>query len=199
MGTGILNIAVIEPSHIIYEGLSHILLKADCHLNIFRFKDFDEVHSNTTNIEYDIVIMNPAQILNRLPDFVKAKKKAPATHWLALVYAFFDAQMMTHFDGVFHINDMPTNIAKSIQSFLASEPAQLAEDEQEQLSDREKDVLILITKGLLNKEIADKLNISIHTVISHRKNISTKTGIKSQSGLTIYALTKKLISIEDNM
>lgn len=62
-----------------------------------------------------------------------------------------------------------------------------AEMERE-LSPREIEVLILITKGLINKEIADKLNISLTTVISHRKKITEKLGIKSVSGLAIYAV-----------
>lgn len=61
-------------------------------------------------------------------------------------------------------------------------------DTEHGLSAREIEVLILITKGLINKEIADKLNISLTTVISHRKNITEKLGIKSVSGLTIYAV-----------
>ena len=56
------------------------------------------------------------------------------------------------------------------------------------LSAREIEVLVLIIRGLINKEIADKLNISLTTVISHRKNITEKLGIKSVSGLTIYAV-----------
>ena len=48
---------------------------------------------------------------------------------------------------------------------------------------------------MLNKEIADHLNISIHTVISHRKNITRKTGIKTVSGLTVYALLNDLVDI----
>ena len=70
---------------------------------------------------------------------------------------------------------------------------------QEILTDREIDVLKLLATGLANKEIADKLNISVNTVITHRKNISQKTGIKSVSGLTIYAVTQKLISIDTVM
>ena len=62
------------------------------------------------------------------------------------------------------------------------------------LSAREIEVLILITKGLINKEIADKLNISLTTVISHRKNITEKLGIKSVSALTIYAVMNGYIS-----
>jgi len=53
-----------------------------------------------------------------------------------------------------------------------------------------------VIAGNANKEIADKLNISTHTVISHRKNISQKTGIKSVSGLTIYAVVKNIITID---
>ena len=59
---------------------------------------------------------------------------------------------------------------------------------EHELSAREIEVLILITKGLINKEIAEKLNISLTTVISHRKNITEKLGIKSVPGLTIYAV-----------
>ena len=57
-----------------------------------------------------------------------------------------------------------------------------------ELSAREIEVLVLITKGLINKEIADKLNIGLTTVITHRKNITEKLGIKSVSDLTIYAV-----------
>ena len=65
-----------------------------------------------------------------------------------------------------------------------------------ELSAREIEVLVLITKGLINKEIADKLNISLTTVISHRKNITEKLGIKSVSGLTIYAIMNGYIEAD---
>ena len=68
--------------------------------------------------------------------------------------------------------------------------------EGEDLSDREKEILVSVAKGLINKEIADKYNISIHTVISHRKNITRKTGIKTVAGLTVYALLNNLIEIQ---
>jgi DNA-binding NarL/FixJ family response regulator len=58
------------------------------------------------------------------------------------------------------------------------------------LSPREIEVLVLLTRGYINKEIAARLNISLTTVISHRKNITEKLGIKSLSGLTIYAVMR---------
>lgn len=65
------------------------------------------------------------------------------------------------------------------------------------LSERERDVLVQIVKGLSNKEIADILCISIHTVITHRKNITRKLNIHSAAGLTIYAIVNKLISLDN--
>ncbi|MGN0007691.1 MAG: response regulator transcription factor [Alistipes sp.] len=63
------------------------------------------------------------------------------------------------------------------------------------LSERECEVLRLIVKGMLNKEIADALNISINTVITHRRNITSKLGMRSASALTIYAVTHGLAEI----
>ena len=67
--------------------------------------------------------------------------------------------------------------------------------ETEPLSDREKDVLVELAKGLSNKEVADVLNISINTAITHRKNISRKLNIHSVAGLTIYAIVNNLVDI----
>lgn len=71
---------------------------------------------------------------------------------------------------------------------------QTAEGSNKELSARETDVLQLIVKGITNKEIADKLNISLNTVLTHRKNITAKLGIKTVSGLTFYAIMNGLIS-----
>ena len=67
----------------------------------------------------------------------------------------------------------------------------------EELSDRERDVLIQVVRGLSNKEIADVLCISMHTVISHRKHIAAKLNIHSTAGLTVYAIVNKLIDINN--
>jgi regulator of cell morphogenesis and NO signaling len=65
------------------------------------------------------------------------------------------------------------------------------------LSEREQQALAALACGLSNKEIADKLNISIHTVVSHRKNIILKTGIKTVQGLTLYAFINNLVTPKD--
>lgn len=70
-------------------------------------------------------------------------------------------------------------------------------DKLETLSDREKDIIACVTKGMSNKEIAEELYLSVHTVTTHRRNISNKLQIHTTAGLTIYAIANKLVNIED--
>lgn len=70
-------------------------------------------------------------------------------------------------------------------------------DKLETLSDREKDIIACVTKGMSNKEIADALYLSVHTVTTYRHNISNKLQIHTTAGLTIYAIANKLVNIEE--
>ena len=65
------------------------------------------------------------------------------------------------------------------------------------LTEREKEIIVCVTKGMSNKEIADHLFLSVHTVITHRRNISSKLQIRSTAGLIIYAIANKLVCIEE--
>lgn len=71
------------------------------------------------------------------------------------------------------------------------------QDDNQAISQRELDVLRLVAQGFINKEIADKLNISLNTVLSHRKNITAKLGIKTVSGLIFYCITHGYISADE--
>lgn len=70
-------------------------------------------------------------------------------------------------------------------------------DRLEVLSDREKDIVACVTKGMNNREIADYLFLSVHTVATHRRNISNKLQIHTTAGLIIYAIANRLVNIED--
>ena len=69
--------------------------------------------------------------------------------------------------------------------------------QQEMLSEREREIVGCIVRGMTNKEIAENLFISVNTVLTHRKNISRKLNIHSVSGLTIYAIVNKLVNVGD--
>ena len=84
----------------------------------------------------------------------------------------------------------------ALSQVSVEQPSQSNIQDTDALSERERDVLIQVVNGLSNKEIADKLFISIHTVMTHRKNITRKLNIHSTAGLTIYAIVNKLINID---
>ena len=69
--------------------------------------------------------------------------------------------------------------------------------DRDELSEREKEVLVHLVKGMSNKEVANSMFISVHTVMTHRRNISRKLSIHAVSGLTIYAIVNGLVKIED--
>lgn len=83
------------------------------------------------------------------------------------------------------------DVSKNISSMVFKG----GQDNSEMLSDRERDVVIGVVQGLLNKEIADRLCISVNTVITHRRNIARKLQIHSPAGLTIYAIVNGLVDI----
>lgn len=95
-------------------------------------------------------------------------------------------------DCCFSIMDAKTRIYELISSYLKIK-SETGRTNSPWLTEREIDVVKQVAFGKTNKEIADQLCISIHTVISHRKNITEKLGIKSISGLTVYAILNHIV------
>ncbi|MEE4215055.1 MAG: LuxR C-terminal-related transcriptional regulator [Bacteroidales bacterium] len=186
-----INIAVTGESDIIYEGLTNILYRYGDYISFYRTENIDELDILMIRVKINIAILNPGSIINRNRQFLKLRSKHKNTSWLALVYSFIDTKLINEFDDLIYITDTNDLIFKKIDRFHSSKTDKVRDD----LSKREKDVLILLVRGLSNKEIAGELNISIHTVISHRKNIAEKTGIRSLPGLTIYAISNKIIPL----
>jgi DNA-binding CsgD family transcriptional regulator len=94
-----------------------------------------------------------------------------------------------------HHGERKETILEKIKGLLDTGQAEPAIKLCPSLSKREVTIVRMISLGLTNKQIADRLFLSTHTVITHRKNISSKLGIKSVSGLTIYAIVNNIITI----
>lgn len=195
MSSKVVNIIVVESSEIIYEGLFSILTNTDKSFNVKQAENLNDLEQLNLRNKADLVLINPLLIQNQVKEFQALKKDFCGTRWIGIVYSFIDPSLISGLDEIININDKSGKIISIIRKHLVSEN-QSDDQHQENLSEREIEVLKLLVEGNANKEIADKLNISTHTVISHRKNISLKTGIKSVSGLTIYAVVKNIITID---
>ncbi|MDO9633470.1 MAG: helix-turn-helix transcriptional regulator [Paludibacter sp.] len=89
-------------------------------------------------------------------------------------------------------------ITETLEKTLSNKKVSVeATEKVDNLTDREKEILASVVKGLTNKEIAQKLFLSAHTVISHRRNITRKLEIHSTAGLTIYAIVNNLVTLEE--
>ena len=119
-----------------------------------------------------------------------------ARFYLFLVQSFPAAGRLTFIaacQALFYLFTLETDLRK--HTLIEEQILVPVAGRMEELSAREKEILIAVAQGKLNKEIADQYNISIHTVITHRKNITRKTGIKTVAGLTVYALLNNLIDM----
>ncbi len=123
------------------------------------------------------------------PQLVQSlRKNRPNVQIVGLEMQLIPRQLQVQFDAVINTLMPPTELRSTLISFLQESRA-----EQPQLSRREIEVLQLLAKGKTAKEIGDALCISVHTVTSHRKNISKKLKIHNISLLAIWAVKMKLI------
>jgi DNA-binding CsgD family transcriptional regulator len=192
----LLQIGVLEPSLIIVEGLQSVLMKWGLNCRLTRIESLDDVNDSILKYSFHLVCVNPSIVQHRAKYFQSVKCQSVDVRWVGIVYAYFDQQVLSLFDAIISVSDSPESIVSTLQKLILEESRD-TEQIYDVLSDREIDVLSLLARGLSNKEVADKLNISVNTAITHRKNISQKTGIKSVSGLTIYAVVKKIITLDD--
>ena len=116
---------------------------------------------------------------------------------IALVTSFVDQSLLSKYDEAISIFDDLDTLSRKLSGLLEVEDEEEVVDGQDVLSQREKEIVVCVVKGMTNKEIAESLYLSIHTVITHRRNISKKLQIHSSAGLTIYAIVNELITISE--
>ena len=186
------RVVLIEPSPIVQEGLKAVISHCRGFEVVGSVYDMHHQEEYLAMMRADIVVLNPALIEFHRRNTVKNLFEGVVL--VALVYSYTDHEMLKQFASVIDIYDDQSKIDAKLREAVTVESQQDEfASEGNELSEREKEILIAVAKGMINKEIAALHNISIHTVISHRKNISRKTGIKSISGLAVYALLNKMI------
>ena len=186
------RVIICEASEIIANGLAEIIdSMAQCDV-VARLDTPEHLSERITSSDANLVIIDPTLLGFHNKGFLlQLGKEHPNLIVIALVTSYLDHAMLAPYKGFIEINDTRSKIISKVNEFSQCDTSKKSDDVE--LSKREIDVLVAVAKGMMNKEIADQMNISIHTVISHRKNITRKTGIKSVSGLTVYALLNNLI------
>ena len=189
-----IKIAIAETSDVIRAGVISILKKMIPNLYFIEIKNMKDLKQSISHPDFDVLILNPMLTTFASPQQIKNENESFKIKIIALQSVLCENSHLLQYDETFSIYESADQIANKLKKTIASPKS---ENSSETLSSREKEIISLVVKGLSNKQIAEKLNLSIHTIISHRRNISTKLDIHSTSGLTIYAIVNKLIEIEE--
>lgn len=192
-----IKILLAEPSDIIAAGFQELLGADSPFVICGRCSSAEGLKEAVVRYRPALLLINPSLLgESAVTELSSLTDVNPHIVFVALVYQYFSASMLRPYAAVVDICDSKMQIESKLKQVLKNQdPGETSEGYE--LTQREKDVLVLVAKGLMNKEIADKLNLSVHTVITHRKNITHKTDIKSVAGLTVYALLNNLIDKDE--
>lgn len=186
------RIIIIHPSEIIRQGL-HSIIKSLFDIEAIILGQFDELKSYHEISDTTLILLLDARLnQDHFIDDVTDFKKANSVKIVLLNESSDKDNCKDDCDCSFPINASKSMIFDLLDPYLKLN-SRSKKSSATDLTEREIDVLKEVALGKTNKEIAEKLFISFHTVISHRKNITEKLGIKSISGLTVYAILNKLI------
>ncbi len=190
-----LKIAIAEPSFVIRSGFEVILKRThNIKIQLIEIPSAELLIDTVKKMQPDLLFINPLFLGNfellRLKEHINTPIR-----YIALVSSLLDPATLSQYDENINIYDSVEDIEQKLERL--NEQAKDNAEEQQTLSTREKEIVVCVVKGMTNREIADKLFLSTHTVITHRRNIARKLQIRSASGLTIYAIVNKLVELDE--
>ncbi len=192
-----LKIAIADSSMIIRSGISVTLKRVPgFKIQPVEIAAIDMLYDYVRMHKPDILIVNP--VFLGYFDILKFKTDTGCVHMkcIALICSVMDHTLWKNYDGSITLYDGPDQLRDMLNRLSAGSPGESAAA-SDTLSNREKEIIVCVVKGMTNKEIAEALFLSTHTVITHRRNITRKLQIHSSSGLTIYAIVNKLVELND--
>lgn len=192
-----LHIGILTDSRLIYEGIRSILQqtigKDILCINLQDNGDSGTMATGTARV----IIADPTNLkAQQMMAERRLDPQSDPTATIALVSSLLSPDAAALYDATISIYDPPQLIGQTVLR-LSAENNDNDSDARNDLTPREKEIVIGIVKGLSNKEIAAEINVSVNTVMTHRRNIASKLQIHSPAGLTIYAIVSKLVSIDE--
>ena len=191
------KIAIAEPSVILRSGLAAALKRIQgIHIQVFEISSIDLLANYIRLHKPGVLILNPAYW--GIVDLHKLKEESgnKELKCFAFLSCLTDENILKQYDERISIYDSVDQLKDKLNKLFET-PIEETTDDTEILSQREKEILTCVVKGQTNKEIAQTLFLSTHTVITHRRNIVRKLVIHSTAGLTIYAIVNKLVEIDE--
>ena len=192
-----LKVAIAETSVIIRSGLALVLKRVQgMKILPIEIASPDTLSDCIRLHKPDILIINPS-----FPGYFDIQKFREDTSdynikCVALLCSVGDQSLLRYYDDTFSLYDDLEMLKEKLLKLLDVTDELESETGQDVLSNREKEIITCVVKGMTNKEIADALFLSAHTVITHRRNIARKLQIHSPAGLTIYAIVNKLFELQ---
>lgn len=189
------HIAIIDPNTLAVLGLKQLLLNVIPIATVDTYGTMSELMANNPD-QYMHYFVSMNIVLENKSFFMERQRRT-----IVLTLSLNSSNSLTEFHSLC-INVPESELVRSLLTLQhmghangRNMPEMPKILQQKILSDREIEVMSLIVQGYINKEIADKLNIGLATVITHRKNIMDKLGMKSVSALTIYAVMHGYVDI----
>ena len=190
------TIVLAETAPIILTGLVECLKNMkDIHPTVIEVDTRDSLMETITGTTVDLLMVNPTFGGLMHPEDIRKGSLNPEIKIFAIEIGKLNKATLSLYDEHIHVTDDINEIRSKIISGIKLESDK--GEEKEALSTREKEIISHVVKGFTNQEIADKLFLSIHTVMTHRRNIARKLQIHSATGLTIYAIVNKIVDLSE--
>lgn len=192
----IIHIAVAETSMIVRSGLVAVLKRLpDLNVQTVEITSKGGLQHCMEAHQPEILIVNPQFEGWFDLEAFKQQYARQDMKIVSLICTVVDANQLKGYDESINLFDDLDAVAHKISTLMNVNEEE--DSDQNSLSQREKEIIGCVVRGMTNKEIAEQLFISVHTVITHRRNITRKLQIHSAVGLTIYAIVNKLVELSE--
>lgn len=190
------SMIIIEKHYLLQAGTEALILEIP---GIMHLKSYsgDEPHLTDIILKHkpDLLIINPFSLSPENAALPRKIHSTQNTTLIALIRKEEKDQLSFDYSEIFYYEDSKYVLEKKLRNKVGSQKNE--ETNHKELSQRELTILKQIVLGLTHQEIADKLFLSVHTVNTHRKHINKKLGIKTVSGLSVYAIMNHIVKMEE--
>lgn len=191
------KVVVVSNAFLLSSGIENLTLELNSLLVDHVYTGSEKnLYEKLVAIKPEIIIIDPESVSEVLIPLLRKLNKEKDIKVIGLVSATTNANIISRFKFTLNTQNNKFKLLDSFQKIVGKEKKD-KDDNEQLLSKRETEILRHLTLGLTNQDIANKLFLSVHTVMTHRKKITRKLGIKSLSGLTVYALMNKLVDIRE--